>query len=276
MRWFLALNEQAFHADRYADLLKVAVVTAAETSGLVPHLLYDGSDNALTDWLRGRGGQVIPCRSFAYEQIAAIAQRRGDPNILSIGAGTMLRMELPRIVRREGMEDRFVFYTDLDVMFVKDVRRQLDAIEPRVFAVAPEFDRLDYVRMNCGAMIMNVDAMLRDDDELRAFVSANLEQLVGDNLDQRAYQRFYGRSWLMTRVRGPRWQALAPEFNWKPYWSPVSKGAIIHFHGPKPHDLERLRADDLEPHERWMTKYAGAGYEECARRWRAVLSRVNG
>lgn len=252
MRWFLALNARAFQADRYSDLLKVAVQhTALKHTSLVPHVLYDGQNESVSAWLRARGVRIISCRTSAYDALDAIAERR-DPNLLSIGAGALLRLELPRIVFEQGMDDEFVLYTDVDVMFMHDVCPFLSTLQPKYFSVGPEFDRDDSVRMNSGVMLMNIAGLRTIDSDFRRFVGDHLAELVDDNWDQGAYRRYFRRSAILTLATGTRWDALPPEFNWKPYWGPNDRAAIVHFHGPKPQDREILRSAIVPDHMKWM------------------------
>jgi len=274
MRWFTAINERAFQFDRYADLLAVAVHTALERTQLVPHLLYDGEDNALTAGLRACGVRIIPCRTFAYDALAAIARDRNDPNLLSIGAGTLLRIELPRLVRELGFDDRFVLYTDADVMFMTDVCPLLETLAPRLFAVGPEFDRGDTVRMNAGVMLMHVDALRASDADFRQFVTAHLAELVDQSWDQGAYRRYFGRPAIATAMLGTRWDALPPELNWKPHWGPNDRAAIVHFHGPKPQDRDALRSGALPDHMRWLAQYSGGAYDALTDYWNAQKARA--
>ena len=272
MNWFLALNQEAFRAERYADMLKVAVHTALKNTSLVPHLLYDGRESLLTTWLRARGVRIIPCRSFAYDGLASLSRERRDPNILSIGAGAFLRVDLPSIARQNGIRDEFILYTDVDVMFTTDVCAFLGTLKPQYFAAAPETDQNNPARMNSGVMVMNVDGLMNVDSDFKRFIASHLHELIDQNWDQGAYRRFFGRSNILTTVCGTRWDALPPEFNWKPYWGRNAGAAIIHFHGPKPHDRELLRSGTPADDAKWMVAFSGGAYDELTDLWREMLA----
>ena len=109
MKWFFALNENGNEFANYAKLLKVAVYTARKYTSLEPHFIYDGEENELIDWLRARSVVIINRRSFLYNELARIAERRGDPTFLAIGAGAFLRTEIPQMTE----ELRTVSYTHL-------------------------------------------------------------------------------------------------------------------------------------------------------------------
>ncbi|MCA1628296.1 MAG: hypothetical protein LC742_10085 [Acidobacteria bacterium] len=263
MKWFFALNEQGADFEHYAAMLKVAVHTAARRTLLVPYLIYDGAENELTAWLRRRKVTIIKRRSFLYESLREIARRRNDPNILAIGAGAFLRTELPQLTAELGISDEYVLYTDCDVMFMGEVCDFLSALQPRFFAVAPEFFFGDYRAMNSGVMLMNLPRLRRDDQRFRKFMAERIEELTRSTWDQQAYKEFY-RSKLYHRLF--KWNKLPERYNWKPYWGDNSAAKIIHFHGPKPHQREVLNSGEVPEHLQSLVPLAerGAYYQLCA------------
>lgn len=265
MKWFFALNETCPTFLYYADMVRVAVHTALKRTSVVPHFLYDGADNALTDWLRKRKVPIVRCRTPVFDRLRELSQRRQDPQILAIGAGAFLRVELPRIARELGIDDTYVLYTDCDVMFMKDVAEDLNKISCRYFAVAPEFDPADYQHMNTGVMLMNFKNLTAMDESFKKFVISNLEKFPC--WDQSAYQWFY---------RGPRnrvfhrhgWDRLPIEFNWKPYWGNYSTAKIVHFHGPKPFQRELVKSGDSP---KVLQDLAKGSYQELCALWDRML-----
>lgn len=240
MKWFFALNEASYGFDDYAAMIKVAVFTAQNFTRLEPHFLYDGEENDLTRWLRSRNVTIHQCRSFLYDKLENIAEKRQDPNILKIGAGAFLRTEIPRLTAELKFPDKYVLYTDVDVMFLEEVVGGLQKCKPKYFAVAPEHRHKDYLMMNTGVMVMNLRGLRRKDSQFRAFMLKETEWLVDNVWDQGAYRFFYTRKWArrfgLTRwVDEFQWGKLPEEFNWKPYWGENKKAKILHFHGPKPH-----------------------------------------
>lgn len=193
MKWFFALNDEG---DSYADLAKmaqVAVHTARKYTSLKPHLIYDGKDEVLVDWMESRNVNVIRRRSFVYDELKRIAERRNDINILSIGAGTFLRTEIPLLTEELSFDDEYAFYTDVDVMFLGEVTDYLETLSPRFFAVAPEMHKHDYKSMNAGVMLMNLRSLREKDAAFREFIQQNIEALVNHTWDQTAYKKFYKR-----------------------------------------------------------------------------------
>jgi lipopolysaccharide biosynthesis glycosyltransferase len=238
MKWFFALNEHGNEFENYSKLLKVAVHTAQKFTTLEPHFLYDGEENSLTDWLRKRDVTIVKCRSFLYDNLRDLAERKNNPYYFTIGTGAFLRTEIPRLALENGYQDEFVLYTDLDVMFMTEVVETLQKFSPKYFAVAPEITISDYRAMNSGVMLMNLKNLQADDAKFRKFIFSELEKMVGDAWDQTAYKMFY-----RGRIFGYKWDKLPPELNWKPYWGDYLNAQIIHFHGPKPFQKEILLSD---------------------------------
>lgn len=261
MKWFFALNEGGNQFENYANLLKVAVHTALKFTSLEPYFLYDGDENDLTVWLRSRAVQIIKCRSFLYDELKKVADNRGDPNIQAIGAGAFLRTEIPRITSELGLEDQYVLYTDVDVMFCSDVS-ELGKIKPKYFAVAPEVKINNYRQMNSGVMVMNLPALRTDDKEFRQFMTERLPDLVSDAWDQTAYKLYYKK-----RIFGFRWDKLPPEYNWKPYWPMNRDAKIVHFHGPKPYQKAVLTSNDTPAHLKPLLPLVSENYLRLADRW---------
>jgi lipopolysaccharide biosynthesis glycosyltransferase len=266
MKWFFALNESCPTFSHYADVVKVAVHSALKYTSLVPHFLYDGEDNSLTYWLKTRNITLTHCRTPLFYRLREIAEAKQDPQILAIGGGAFLRIEVPRLVYELGIEDTYALYTDCDVMFIKDVTNDLEEMSCRYFAVAPEFDPKDYESMNTGVMLMNLKSLRRVDGRFRNFVISNLEKFLC--WDQSAYQWFY---------RGPRdafryrhgWDRLPIEFNWKPYWGDYSRAKIIHFHGSKPFHRELMKSGGAP---KILQDLAIGSYEELCVLWDRMLN----
>jgi len=65
MKWFFSLNEAFPTLLDYTALVKVVVHSALIPTSLIPHCLYDGEENSLTDWLRERKVRIIDCRTLS-------------------------------------------------------------------------------------------------------------------------------------------------------------------------------------------------------------------
>jgi lipopolysaccharide biosynthesis glycosyltransferase len=255
LRWFLALRENPLSLEYHAQLVRVAVYSAQKNTHLIPHFLYDGGENHLTEWLESQGVAIIRCRTRLDDAL----QQLDDEMARDIARGAFLRLEIPRVMREHAWEDPFVFYTDCDVLFLKEVVSELLSIRPTKFAVAPQTGRNDFVKMNAGVMLMNIRGMSEDEDEFVDYCRANMLKLRESAWDQGAYREFYAG----------KWDKLPPEFNWKPYWGDSSKARIVHFHGPKPFQANLAndeRATDL------VARLASGDYQKLSSLWKSVLA----
>lgn len=260
MQWFLGLNESCPAFKQYAEMAKVAVHTALAHTSLQPHCLYDGEENDFTAWLRRRGVPIIHCQSYFCSELAALGERLNNPTLLSATRGVFLRVELPALQERLGLDER-VLYTDCDVIFRSEVVDLLRPIDCEYFAVAVESNRTQPEDMNSGVMWMNLPGMRRRDDEFRAYLREQVDRLPAISWDQGAYRYFYQNA-----DQGHLWETLPPELNWKPYWGDYETAKIIHFHGPKP--FQRDYIDSHWPELKFLT---GGAYEELCEVWERLL-----
>ena len=202
MKWFFAINEASAQFPAYAEMLKVAVYSARQHTTLEPCCLYDGAENALTAWMRGQGVTLFLLRSRFYDALLALAMQREyggrvlggsleQSQITDFGAGTFLRVEIPALAKQQGLTDRYILYTDLDVLFVRDVVPELETMHPRYFAVASEFVQDDWLRINAGVMLVNLDGMREKDAAFTAFCFRYLPRFVADSFDQAAFRAFF-------------------------------------------------------------------------------------
>ncbi len=247
MQWFIGINEGCPAWKQYADMAKVAIHTALRHTQLEPHCLYDGGENDFTAWLRRRGVRIIPCESFLRPELAQLADRMGNPELLPATRGVFLRVELPSLQERLGLDDR-VLYTDCDVIFRRDVAEILSANECKYFAVAVESDRTLADDMNSGVMWMNLPAMRARDAEFRAYLRENIDALPAMSWDQGGYRNFY-----RSAEGRPLWDTLSPEMNWKPVLGRRGFGANRAFPRAEavPAALHRLALPGVEvPHRR--------------------------
>jgi hypothetical protein len=269
MKWFFALNEYGNEFEEYCKLLKVAVCSAQENTSLEPVFLYDGQSNHLTSWIDARGIRIIHCRSMMYEKLEAFSRSQSNNDFLSIGGGAFLRTEIPKITLDHSMPDKFVLYTDLDVMFLSDVVQDFSLLHPKYFAVAPESKITNYKKMNSGVMIMNLSSLRKVDKQFRRYLLENADDLFIRSWDQTAYQIFF-RGLFGTF----KWNKLSPVYNWKPYWGQNDSAKIIHFHGPKPYQKTLLDRKETAAHLLPLLKYRGSSYDYFCSIWEDFLRKA--
>ncbi len=260
MKWFFAFNEAAIRT--YGDMIRVAVHSALEYTSLEPFALYDGPENAFTLWLKKQGVTIFPKRSRFYDEFIQAGRERNSEGLIDVASGTFLRLEIGDVMREHGFSDEFVFYTDIDVMFMADPVPLLRELKPRFFAVAPELWPNNYLHMNAGVMLQNLPVMRKYDERFTQFIRAHFNQTLDNSWDQGAYRAFFDplhrllwklhvpervsyRFLLKPQWSFHQWEKLPPELNWKPYWEQGKEAKIVHFHGPKPHHREMLRTESM-------------------------------
>ena len=244
MKWFFGFNEETEWFDNYFRYIKCAVNSARLNTNLEPNFLYDGKPNALTSWLEDKGVQVHYTRSRFYD----LFQKRAEQGLnAKVAAGAYLRAEIPDLVYTT---DPFVLYTDCDVMFLGNVD-DLSVIRPKHFACAPELDKNNWTYFNSGVMLMNTRAMHEKIPRFEQQVtSSSLAKL--SKYDQESYNDMY---------KG-RWDHLPIQYNWKPYWGQNKDAKIVHFHGIKVENIERLmRGQEVQPIQSAMYRQEPLAYQ---------------
>jgi lipopolysaccharide biosynthesis glycosyltransferase len=259
MQWHFALTEDSTAFRQYAEMVMVAVHTARKHTALEPHCIYDGGENDFTAWLAKRGVRIIRHRSFVRDALKELGRKKQNPHLAAALSGAFSRIELPDIVHESGGTER-ILYTDCDVMFLDEIVPELEANPCRQFAVAPESVRDDYVNMNTGVMLMNVEELRKSLPEFREYVAKNLAALEAESWDEAAYRWFYRDE------NGPLWDRLRPELNWKPYWGENAEAKIIHFHGPKPY-----QRDYIDSHFPELKGLTGGAYLAEIENWSRLL-----
>jgi len=238
MKWYFAVNELTLnHFDHdFPGLMLSAVMSARMNTSLEPHLIYDGEPNETTAALQQLGVTIVPHRITYYDQLAP-AQLTGY-NML-IAAGAFLRSEIPRLEKT----DEFILYTDCDVIFRRDP--SFLSFRPEYFACAPERQQGNYDDLNTGVMIMNVPRLRETLGDFLHYIVTRFQSFVA--YDQDAYKQYYHG----------RYQLLAAEANWKPYWGWSESAQLVHFHGPKPAAIRKIIDDPAYPMpEHWRTLFA--------------------
>lgn len=231
MKWFFGFNEETDWFDNYFRYIKCAVNSARVHTDLDPHFLYDGKPGELTKWLEGKGVTVHYKRSRFYDMFKRLQPQGIDPKVAS---GTYLRAEIPDMVHGT---DSFVLYTDCDVMFLGSTS-DLENIKPKHFAAAPELQKDDWSYFNAGVMLMNTPAMHAKTPQFERLVRGSSVAKLLKNLDQESYNDMY---------KG-RWTRLPIEYNWKPYWGMNENAKIVHFHGIKVENIERVhKGEPVQP-----------------------------
>lgn len=224
-KWYFASN---VHGIRNAfDQIQAAVLSSRANTSLSAHFLFDDEGATLADegriqWLLDRGVEVIRHKA---SMVALLEPRFGEQ--MSVYGGHWLRCDIPFIERYED----YVLYTDIDVVFMKDV--SIPPVVPIFLACGPEHNIDDYSYFNSGVMILNVRAFKAVSNELHALVERRL-----------SFSPPYDDQSVLNELFFDRWERLPSSWNWKPYWGRNDSAAIVHFHGPKPTILPKMLAGD--------------------------------
>jgi len=263
MKWFFALNEASSSFDNYSKMLRVAVYTAYKYTELEPFFIYDGAENELTQWLRSKGVKIIFHRVSIYNELKSLDDQNNSNYLISTGSGAFQRIDIPLIVKENGWNDKYVLYSDCDIMFWGETN--FDIINCKYFAVAPEIIIDDYVNMNSGVMVMNIPNLFPSVDGFHRFVKQNLLQLSSRDWDQTAYRSYYHLEW----------DKLDTIYNWKPYWGMNSDAKIIHFHGPKPTSENEVLVGIINGRPKELADQAGDVYFRLVDSWKQYLEESN-
>ena len=230
MKWYFCANEDGLF--RYESSIRVAVESAIANTTLDPHVIYDGGDHPILDWMRARGVTVVRRRTPLESDILARAEGPGYKHRIALAV--YLRYEVALVEANEA----FCLYTDSDVMFLADP--EVDSMRPEILAAAPEHNPEDWSYFNSGVMVMNLEAMRRDH---HALLECSRENLGVGPYDQTALNVFYK----------DRWDHLPVDWNWKPYWGRNADAKVVHFHGPKFQVMRYLLGEGPETlvHDVW-------------------------
>lgn len=228
MKWFFSLNASGKKASAYQKQAKVAVSSAKKNTSLEPCCLYDGEESEFTVWLKAQGVAVYFHRTPLYAEIERINASR-----LAIASGALLRCEIPKVLANHGLNDEYVLYTDVDVVFVKDPTQSLSNITCDYFAVSREsLHNRDRQNMNSGVMLMNAHGFLGVYESFLSYSLDNLQLILTKDLG-------YDQHLLKTYFEG-KWEWLPETMNWKGHWALNPEAIILHFHGPKPTEISDI------------------------------------
>lgn len=241
MKWFFAFNKETEWYDNYVRYVKCAVNSAISNTSLEPNFVYDGEEDELTEHLREKGVKIHFKRSRFYD---FFKNKEGLNH--KVAAGAYLRAEIPEMT-----DDKFVLYTDCDVMFQNDVS-ELSSLAPESFSCSTEISPHNWSYFNSGVMLMNTISMRNDMSKFEDLV-INSPLNVLSKYDQESYNLYYKN----------KWSKLPVIYNWKPYWGINNKAKIIHFHGLKVENIERIfDGEKVQPIQERFFNMSKSGYKD--------------
>jgi hypothetical protein len=221
MYWFACVND---NSQMHKDLYLIALKSCKKNTTLTPILIYSGNDNNFLDTINKSNIKIIRHDLLFSNKVNFNNKTDGWKKI---GTGAFLRIDIPQICKKHNIKDKFVLYTDTDVLFLKDCVKELKTYEPKYLGVCPETNIDDYKFFNSGVMLINIKNMLQTYNDFTNFIEENKYDYskynIYDTLDQGALQCFYK----------DKVDKLPTYFNHKPYWGVNKDAVIIHYHGPK-------------------------------------------
>ncbi len=227
MKCYFCLTEPETENSVYLDLLYVSLKSARQNTSLDLHVLYDGSQNGKCySILKEFNVRIIP-HKFSHKEYLKktyskeyIRQTCGHDISYEKIAGTFMRFDIPFVET----EDEFVFYSDIDVLFLKDFsEKNFDS--PMYLAASAEFSKNlnDMTYFNAGILYMNVKQMRQISSAVFNMLKNGVRNKI--NLFDQGY---------LNQLCFDKFTIMPLEFNWKPYWGYNKDAYIIHFHGMKP------------------------------------------
>lgn len=231
MKIYLALNENGTIGN-IGFQTKIAVLSILNNTSLLPVMMYIGNRNDYTLQLERLGVEVVDCK---LPYISLIEEMAAQGKYTTATVGHWLRTN----ISLEELREEFVLYADIDTFF--RFEPAVAGVRPKYFAAAPEFKPDGWNYFNAGVMLINLPNIREEYSLFERYITDNLQKRTYNFNDQSAYNEFYK----------DRWDKLDPQLNWKPYWGANKHARIVHFHGPKICDIEKIVDDEWD----WSTGY---------------------
>ena len=206
----------------YLSYLKGALNSALSNApSLIPFVLFAGNSANIPSWLTKMNGVNIINHNLTFFDML---KRKGVHPKFAIQHGSYLRLDIPAampkilpLIDKNTTEFEYVFYTDVDVLFLKDISTCM-LKKPAIISLGPEIEMNSSV--NSGVIYMNVEALKRELPSLLNFANARKWQF-----------RTYDQQLILDYKWSKEIESLPNELNWKGYWGPSIHARIFHFHG---------------------------------------------
>lgn len=239
MKWFMASNEASLNDPQFFDQIICAVVSAKTNTTLQPFLIYDGNHNSKTELIASLGVTILNHRLSFYSELEKyLLENQFDKRIINVRSGAFLRYEIPQALERHGIEDEFIFYSDCDVLFLKDL--ELTNYRPKYLAACGHKIG-GYTRMkiggewhfNSGILLMNVNAVYQERNSFVNFIKKNGLSSRRGRIPFMQKNLYLSDQVTINLYYKNKINRLPLEYNWHPSKG-VNPGArIVHFNGLK-------------------------------------------
>ena len=228
MYWFSAINkcnDNIEQYNRYIEMYSVAVATAISTNPWIkPILILDGEKDEHIIKLEKFGVQVVQFKSTLTE----VLNKRYNDNSLCIAKGAFLRVDISKICEILSITDEYVLYTDNDIMFLSDVS-ELKNLKCAYLMMCSEFSKKFYPSVaNTGVMLINLKNYKSYYNRFKQNITSMIS--ISQSYDQDMFRYYFGKSI----------EEMPYYYNYKPYWDSIEDAKILHFHGPKPHQMNNI------------------------------------
>ncbi len=225
MKCYFTFNNDVENNEVYLNMLEVALKSARQNTTLDLNALYEGNaSDKLYRILRKYNVKVNLCSLSFYPELEkfyfAKNKEKYGSNIKQI-ACNFLKFEIPLFEN----EDEIVLYSDMDVIFMKDINYSENI---KTLAAAGEFfENYDIIKgnkyFNAGVMFLNITELKKRREKLIKMLK-NYESPYQECADQGFFNEIYKNNFVQ----------LSPIYNWKPYWGINDNACIVHLHGFKP------------------------------------------
>lgn len=225
----------------YDEMMKVAVKSALRVGKVLPICIVhaDELNYDRVKWLRRQNVSVFPHRPLweaelrASVSLLSAADKRRSHLYLKLSAlvGTFVRIDFGMIP--DLFEFEHILYADTDILF----RRPVEVFGSKMQLpsdIQLGFEAPNSFPYNAGVYLASMPFLRSTYDGLLNTAmrpGSLLDDAYGPG-DQGAINRFYETQ---LKMNGP----LDGRLNAKHYHKYNPRAAIVHFHGPKPRDLER-------------------------------------
>lgn len=236
LKWFFVYNESS--TLWFNQLIRRSVASAIRFNPeFSAHCIYDGNETELTRWMADKGVHI-------HKAEVPFKARLSAPDVVGehshfkpayrpdLASGAYLKLLIPEFCEPG---DDFVLYTDCDTMFLNPC--DFSAIKPATLAAVPEISGDSFKpqetseRFNSGVMILNVDYFKSQRDEALRILEERKYYFRGN-------PGFYDQGLYNVMFKG-LWEVLDPTWNWRSYWEPRDDIKVLHYHGPKPLQVQR-------------------------------------
>jgi hypothetical protein len=228
MYWFSAINKCENNLDlylNYIEMYSVAVTTVIGTNPWIkPVLILDGELDEHTKKLELFGVTIFKFQSTLIDTLKT--KYSGDS--FCIAKGAFLRVDISKVCEMMNITDEYVLYTDNDVMFLDDVS-EIKNLKCKYLMMCSEFTKeFSPFSVNTGVMLINLKNYKSIYNRFKQNIISMI--LISQSYDQDMFRYYFGKSI----------ESLPYNFNYKPYWGLSDNIKILHFHGPKPHQKNKI------------------------------------